>query len=167
VTRPPSARAPVVAVRPEAYGDDGPSWVVTRAEAELVERYGRLDASESGLTGAMFEPPTGVFLVARSADGPRPVGGVGVRSVGTVGTGEVKRLWVDPTWRGRGLGRRLMSELEDAARGLGFTSLHLGTGDRQPEAVALYESAGWERLHVDGDGYPLPVCHIRFGKRLG
>ena len=90
-----------------------------------------------------------------------------MRSVGTVGTGEVKRLWVDPTWRGRGLGRRLMSELEDAARGLGFTSLHLGTGDRQPEAVALYESAGWERLHVDGDGHPLPVCHIRFGKRLG
>ena len=156
-----------MAVRPEASGDAGPSWVVTRAEAELVERYGRLDESESGLTGAMFEPPRGVFLVARALDGPRPVGGVGVRSVGTVRTGEVKRLWVDPTWRGRGVGRRLMGDLENVARGLGFALLELGTGDRQPEAVALYESAGWERLHVDGDRHPLPVCHIRFGKRLG
>ena len=121
MTRPPSAGRPS-SVRPEAYGDDGPSWVVARAEAELVERYGWLDESESGLTGAMFEPPAGVFLVARAADGPRPVGGVGVRSVGTVGTGEVKRLWVDPTWRGRGLGRRLMGELEDAARSKPITS---------------------------------------------
>ena len=61
-----------VAVRPEAYGDDGPSWVVARAEAELVERYGQLDESESGLTGAMFEPPAGVFLVARAAGRPSP-----------------------------------------------------------------------------------------------
>jgi hypothetical protein len=59
-----------------------------------------------------------------------------------------------------------MGDLEDAARGIGVAVLQLGTGDRQPEAVALYESAGWERLHVDADGHSLPLCHIRFGKRL-
>ena len=59
-----------------------------------------------------------------------------------------------------------MDDLEDAARGMGLAVLQLSTGDRQPEAVALYESAGWKRLHVDADGHPLPVCHIRFGKRL-
>jgi hypothetical protein len=59
-----------------------------------------------------------------------------------------------------------MGDLEDAARGIGVAVLQLGTGDRQPEAVALYESAGWERLHVDADGHSLPICHIRFGKRL-
>jgi hypothetical protein len=42
----------------------------------------------------------------------------------------------------------------------------LATGDRQPEAVALYEGTGWERAHVDRDGRPLPVCHIRFAKIL-
>jgi GNAT superfamily N-acetyltransferase len=153
-------------VRPEPYGGDGPSWVVMRAEAELVERYGYLDESERGLTDAMFEPPMGVFLVARSQDGPRPVGGVGVRGVGPPSTGEVKRLWVDPAWRGRGLGRRLMGDLEDAARSLGLEVLQLGTGDGQPEAVALYESARWERLLVDAHGHPLPIGHIRFSKRL-
>ena len=151
---------------PEAYDADGPRWVVKRAEAELVERYGQLDDSELGLTAAMFEPPGGIFLVARSEDALRPVAGVGVRSVGPA-LGEVKRLWVDPDLRGHGLGRRLMGALEDAARTLGLTALQLGTGDRQPEAVRLYESAGWVRLHVDADGRPLSVCHIRFAKRLG
>jgi GNAT superfamily N-acetyltransferase len=140
--------------------------VVARAEAELVQRYGHLDATEQGLTAATFEPPLGVFLVARSEDGARPVGGVGLRGVGPPGTGEVKRLWVDPAWRGAGLGRRVMGDLEDAARGMGLAVLRLDTGDRQPEAVALYESTGWERLHVDGDGHPLPLCHIRFRKLL-
>ena len=155
-----------MAVRPEAYGDAGPSWVVTRAEAELVERYGRFDESESGLTGAMFEPPRGVFLVARTADSPRPVGGAGLRSVGTVGTGEVKRLWVDPTWRGRGVGRRLVGDLEEVACNLGFAVLELGTADRQPEASPL-RVGGVGAPPRRRDGHPLPVCHIRFSKRLG
>jgi GNAT superfamily N-acetyltransferase len=111
-------------------------------EAEPVERYGHLDENERGLTAAMFEPPVGFFLVARSEERPRPVGGVGVRSVGPPGTGEVKRLWVDPAGRGVGLGRRLMGDLEDATRDMDLNVLQLGTGDRQPEAVALYESAG-------------------------
>jgi GNAT superfamily N-acetyltransferase len=161
MTRPPSAQPTGVTMDLEAYDTAGPRWVVTRAEAELVERYGRLDESELGLTAAMFEPPGGIFLVARSDDTQRPVAGVGVRSVGPA-LGEVKRLWVDPGWRGQGLGRRLMSALEDAARALGLVALQLGTGDRQPEAVGLYESSGWLRLHADADGRP-----IRFGKQLG
>jgi GNAT superfamily N-acetyltransferase len=140
--------------------------VVARAEAELVQRYGHLDETEQGLTAATFEPPLGVFLVARSEDGPHPVGGVGLRRIGPPGIGEVKRLWVDPAWRGGGLGRRVMGDLEDAARGMGLAVLQLGTGDRQPEAIALYDSAGWERLHVDAEGRPLPPRHIRFGKLL-
>jgi GNAT superfamily N-acetyltransferase len=166
MTRRPSALPAGVSVRPEAFCGDGPSWVVARAEAELVQRYGHLDETEQGLTAATFEPPLGVFLVARSEDGPHPVGGVGLRRIGPPGIGEVKRLWVDPAWRGHCLGRRLMEGLEDAARELGLTALQLDTGDRQPEAVALYDSAGWERLDTDVDGRPLSVCHIRFAKRL-
>ncbi len=166
MTRSSSALPAGITVDAEAYGADGPRWVVQQAEAELVERYGRLDDSELGLTAAMFGPPGGIFLVARSDDGRRPVAGVGVRSVGS-SLGEVKRLWVDPDWRGHGLGRRLMGSLEDAARTLGLEALQLGTGDRQPEAVGLYESAGWVRLHADADGEPLAAGHIRFVKRLG
>ena len=156
---------PGVAVRPEPYGDEGPQWVVAQAEAELVSRYGGLDAGELGLTPAMFDPPLGTFLVARSDGTPRPVGGVGVRAVSD-GTGEVRRLWVDPAWRGRGIGRALMDELEAVAPGLGLPVLRLATGDRQPEAVALYEATGWERLGVDDEGRPLPTWHIRFVKTL-
>lgn len=153
---------------PEAYGSSGPRWLVARAEAELAARYGNLDDGERGLTAAMFEPPAGVFLVARTKTGRRrrPVGGVGLRTV-AAGTGEVRRLWVDPAWRGRGIGRDLMAGLEDAASGLGLTQLRLGTGDRQPEAVALYERLGWERLWVTPDGAPLPPGWIRFHKVLG
>jgi hypothetical protein len=45
-----------------------------------------------------------------------------------------------------------------------MSALVLATGDRQPEAVGLYASTGWERLEVDADGAPLPVWHIRFSK---
>jgi GNAT superfamily N-acetyltransferase len=156
--------ASAVSVRTEPYGSPGPRWVVARAEEELITRYGGLDGGEFGLTAVMFDPPGGAFLVARLDGEPGPpVGGVGVRTVAE-GVGEVRRLWVDRTWRGRGIGRELMSGLENEARGLGLSALILATGDRQPEAVGLYESAGWEHLHTDAAGAPLTPCHIRFSK---
>ena len=68
-------------------------------------RYGNLDGDERGLTAAMFEPPSGAFLVARRVDaaGP-PLGGVGVRAIHP-GVGQIRRLWVDPGRRGQGIAR--------------------------------------------------------------
>jgi len=163
--RPTAATPDGVVVGHEPAAGDGPRWVVAQAEAELVRRYGALDDGERSLVPAMFEPPDGVFLVARGAEAAQPVGGVGVRRHGRA-LGEVKRLWVHPAWRGLGVGRALMDALEETARRLGLDSLELATGDRQPEAVALYESSGWERLHVDEAGRPLPEWFIRFVKRL-
>ena len=159
-----------ISSRPEPFESDGPRWVVARAEAELVARYGGLDVGERGLTAAMFDPPGGVFLVARNHDhddvAAPPVGGVGLRIV-EPGTGEVRRLWVDPQWRGRGVGRDLMARLEEAAHDLGLSVLRLATGDRQPEAVALYEGTGWERVFVTPEGAPLLPGWIRFTKVVG
>jgi GNAT superfamily N-acetyltransferase len=147
--------------------------VVARAEEELVARYGMLDDGELGLTAAMFDPPAGSFVVARvdgdgDSDGDaHPVGGAGVRTVAP-GTGEVRRLWVDPEWRRRGVARALMEGLEDAARDLGLVTLRLATGDRQPEAMALYDTSGWERTRVDVyEGAAETVCVFRFVKSLG
>ncbi len=157
--RPTSA---TITIAREPYAADGPRWVVAQAEAELVARYGGLDDGERGLTAAMFDPPAGVFVVGRGGSAGPPVGGVGVRAVAP-GVGEVRRLWVDPVRRGLGVARRLMAALEDAACILGLTRLQLATGERQPEAVALYESSGWERVDDDVHG---AMCGFRFTKAL-
>jgi GNAT superfamily N-acetyltransferase len=167
VDRPPSAIPAELVLAQEPYGDDGAQWIVAQAEAEIVLRYGDLDGDEGGLTATMFDPPNGAILVARrgGASGP-PLGGVGVRAL-RPGVGQIRRLWVDPAARGQGIARALMAAVEDAARGLGLTDLRLGTGDGQPEAVALYASSGWERVFVGQDGRPVPDRHIWFGKQLG
>jgi GNAT superfamily N-acetyltransferase len=156
-----------VALAIEPYGDEGAQWVVAQAEAEIVLRYGDLDGDEQGLTATMFDPPQGAFLVARRGDaaGP-PLGGVGVRAL-RPGVGQIRRLWVDPAARGQGVARALMAGVEDASRELGLTDLRLGTGDAQPEAIALYASSGWERVFVGRDGRPVPPRHIWFVKQLG
>jgi GNAT superfamily N-acetyltransferase len=154
---------------PEPAGGPGPRWVVARAEEELVARYEDLDDSELGLRPSMFDPPAGAFLVARDTARPDPVGGVGLRTIGDdAGTraGEVKRLWVDPSCRGRGVGRALMAALEEAAHDLGLVELELATGNRQPEAIALYAATGWERRFEDAKGNALASGYIRFTKRL-
>jgi GNAT superfamily N-acetyltransferase len=155
-----------VSLRPEPYASEGPRWVVAQAEAELVARYGGLDNGELGLTAAMFDPPAGVFLIARTESRAEPIGGAGLRSVAP-GTGEVRRLWVDSAWRGRGIGRELMTGIEDAASDLDLSVLRIETGDRQPEAVSLYEGMGWERIFVTPEGATLPEGWIRFRKVIG
>jgi GNAT superfamily N-acetyltransferase len=155
---------------PEPADGAGPRWVMARAEDELVTRYGVLTKNELGLTTAMLDPPAGAFLVARAEAQPDPVGGVGIRSLDErtrAGVGEVKRLWVDPDWRGHGIGRALMAALEQTARDLGLSDLELATGHRQPEAVSLYTATGWARRFEDADGNALLPGYIRFTKRVG
>ncbi len=159
-----------VSVSRELSAGEGPRLMIARAVAELVDRYGNLSSYELDLDGTTFDPPRGAFLVARAAGATDAVGGVGVRGVrrdsGGSATGEVRRLWVDPAWRGRGVARALMGALEVEAVTLGLRSLELATGYRQPEAVALYAATGWKREEVDHDGRPLPAGYIRFTKLI-
>jgi GNAT superfamily N-acetyltransferase len=176
-------------VRREPSAGDGPRLIIARAVEELLARYGNVSSYELELDSSTFDPPRGAFLVARARglDGD-PVGGVGVRRIhpdgrddddrrhggseghsgprGLVSTAEVRRLWVDPARRGRGIARSLMNALEHEAVALGCRSLELVTGERQPEAVALYESGGWARNQLDRDARPLPAGVIRFTKLI-
>jgi GNAT superfamily N-acetyltransferase len=89
-------------------------------------------------------PPAGVFVVARQDE--RVVGCAGLRFEGAdvpPGAGEVKRMWVDPTIRGQGLGRRLLAHLTDLARESGLRRLVLDTADDLLEARALYLAEGF------------------------
>ena len=81
------------------------------------------------------------------------------------GYGEIKRMYVEPGLRGRGVGSALMDGLESSlvARGIGLARLE--TGIRQPEALALYERRGYTRIPPFGD-YPDDPLSVFFEKRL-
>ena len=89
-----------------------------------------------------------VFLLAQLPSGDAVACG-GLRPL-EPGAAEIKRMYVRPADRGRGLSRRLLLELEQAARSAGWWQLKLETGLRQHAAIALYESAGYARIEAFG-----------------
>jgi DNA-binding MarR family transcriptional regulator len=96
--------------------------------------------------------PRGSFIVAISDT--LPVGCVGLKGTDH-GYAEIKRLWVAPSARGLGLGKRLMDAAEDAARTLGITLLRLDTNSALPEAGQLYRTTGWREIpRFNDDPYP-------------
>lgn len=115
-------------------------------------------------------PPQGTWLVLREDDGtPVGCGGVIPLTVAEPGAsadqGEIKRVYVVPSARGRGLSRLLMQELTALAPSLGYQELWLETGVLQPAAVALYESLGWHRIPSYGPyADEQSVC---FGLQIG
>jgi GNAT superfamily N-acetyltransferase len=82
-----------------------------------------------------------------------------VRLIGQ-GAAEVKRMFVRPAARGRGISRLILTALEDEARTLGASRMVLETGDRQLPAIGLYEGAGYVRCERFGEyvDSPLSVC---------
>jgi len=96
--------------------------------------------------------PRGIFLVAMS-DG-LPIGCAGLKGSGGE-VGEVKRLWVAPSARGLRLAKRLMTEIEIAARELSIKILRLDTNRALPEAQQLYRRTGWNEIdRFNDDPYP-------------
>jgi GNAT superfamily N-acetyltransferase len=112
--------------------------LVSELWTDLVERY----ADDGGQPFRQEElvGPRCCFLVVYLDDAP--VGCGGLRELDDE-TGEVKRMYVRVAARGRGLGRKLLEELEHRARGLGYRRLKLETGIPQPEAIRLYQTAGY------------------------
>ncbi len=100
---------------------------------------------EIATLATMYGPPEGALYVA-TLDGA-PVGCVGVRPFAPVpGCCEMKRLYVAPAARGRGLGRRLAQQSMIAARGLGYTHMRLDTLPTMQDAQALYDALGFRHI---------------------
>ena len=133
-----------VVLREVAYDHPDVVALIDAMGHELDLRYG--DGGLSPAAAADFERP-GVLLVA-DLDGV-PVGCGGIRPNGE-DAGEVKRMYVDPTVRGKGIARTLLTALVAHAREVGMRRLMLETGTEQPEAVGLYESEGWTRIPAFG-----------------
>jgi GNAT superfamily N-acetyltransferase len=87
--------------------------------------------------------PGGTFVVGFEDDVPVCCGGVKGLPDGTC---EIKKMFVDPAFRGRGVARVLLSELEQRARDLGYTTARLDTGPRQARAQRMYERAGYHAI---------------------
>ncbi|MEU2871941.1 GNAT family N-acetyltransferase [Streptomyces olivoreticuli] len=134
---------------PVAYDHPDALKLDDQVQMEYVERYG--DSDLTPLDPAHFQPPGGLFVVAYEGDGT-PVATGGWRSQEqnaegfADGDAELKRLYVVPHARGRGLARRILAELEESARRVGRTRMVLEAGDMQPEAIGLYVSCGYEHV---------------------
>lgn len=140
--------------------------LIEDVQAEYVRRYGGQD--ESPIDRCEFEDPLGQFFVGYLDDAPVVTGAwrrSSVRALGARTTAEVKRMYVVPSAQRRGLARRMLAHLETTAAEAGIEALVLETGAKQPEAIALYLSAGYEQIPGFGyySGFELSRC---FGRRI-
>ena len=150
-------------IRRESFDSETATALADALEAELLATYDG-DAGSGGLPAAsIFEPVNGgAFLIGR-IDGEAVACG-GVARYDDV-TGEIRRMYVVPAARGRGLSRRVLEALEDEARALGYSLVRLETGKLQAAAIGLYVSAGFGPIPRYGPfaDDPKSVC---FEKRL-
>ena len=134
--------------------------------SEMSDELNRLYATTSrltrpALTAAELRPPGGTYLVGWR-DG-RVVAGGGLRRLAG-DTAEIKRMYVRPPERARGVAAELLAALEEAARRLGYRAVRLDTGPRQAHALALYRKAGYLDIEPYNDN---PFASFWGEKALG
>jgi ribosomal protein S18 acetylase RimI-like enzyme len=137
-------------------------WAMTQYFAELHARFadgfdpeGALDAAATALN-----PPNGAFVVATHAG---DVVGCGAIQFLDDDRGEIKRMWISPTARGLGLGKRLLTHLEGEIRAAGRSMVVLDTNKSLTEAIAMYGSCGYESVDPYNDN---PYAQVWFVKTL-
>lgn len=156
-------------MRIEIVGYDHPDSqrLIEDLQQEYVARYGEVDLTP--VDPAEFSPPRGLFLLGYLDDEPVASGGwrahdsreEGFRD----GDAELKRMYIVPGQRGYGWSRRMLAELESTAALAGHKRLVLETGTKQPEAIALYTSSGYDRIENFGV-YRCDPDSVCYGKEL-
>ncbi|MCE9621463.1 MAG: GNAT family N-acetyltransferase [Actinomycetia bacterium] len=135
---------------------------MTRYFTELDSRFdGGFEPGDTlTVDAASMTAPAGAFVVARSDGAAIGCGGV-IRMDDR--SAEIKRMWVDPEWRGLGLGKGLLANLESHAARLGFSVVRLDTNSALTEAIAMYEGAGYRAIERYNDN---PYARHWFEKQL-
>ncbi len=139
----PLTHAPII-ITPTDPRSPEAAALIALLSAELAGRY---DYAEDG--SGHFKPedvlvPRAVFVVGRVNGEPVACGAL--RPMDEPHVAEVKRMFVAPAVRGRRYSRAVLMDLERRAAAMGYTVLRLETGNRQPEAIALYERSGYARI---------------------
>lgn len=138
--------------------------LITELEAELSATYAA--GQRHGLNlDALFRPNV-LFFIARLADDAVGCGGIALTDVHA----EIKRMYVRPNARGRGVAMAILARLEEEARARHRNLLVLETGDAQQSAIRLYQRAGFKRCAAFGEYAKMPESAIQrsvfFEKRM-
>jgi putative acetyltransferase len=146
-----------LSISAEPFDSGDAKRLIAALDAGLAELYPPEQRFGPNLKAHHLEGGRGTFLVAR--DSGRAVGCGAIRLLDAT-TAEVKRMYVEPNQRGRGVGRAVLASLESAAMQLGARRLVLETGTHSPEALALYGRAGFTQIDCWGEyaTSPTSVC---------
>lgn len=154
------------------FVDPDTQVLVADVQAEYAVLYGSPD--DTPLEDGTFDPPHGAFFLAyidgADVDGVAvAMGGWRRRSDvhpwGLARAAEIKRMYVAPAARRRGLARAMLAHLEQTAREAGADVMVLETGSEQPEAIAMYVAAGYAAIEKFGH-YTWSPRQRCFGKPL-
>jgi GNAT superfamily N-acetyltransferase len=137
------ATATELDVRPLATSDPSATALLDAYAVEIESRFVQRPASRVATHAGEYVEPAGTFLVVY--DDGEPVACGGIRALPD-GSAEVKRMYVLPAARGRGIGAQLLARLEDEARRLGYRRVRLDTASSLTEAQALYRAAGYREI---------------------
>jgi GNAT superfamily N-acetyltransferase len=157
-----------VEIRRMAYGTPAAAELLDEMDAEMGALYADIRETRDPVLGALVETaltvhPDEMVATIGAFDGDELVGHAALRPFED--SLEVKRVFVRADHRGQGISKQLMLELEEIARERGVTSLILQTGNRQTEAIALYERIGYLPIERFGAYAPIPFF-LCFGKSL-
>jgi putative acetyltransferase len=146
-----------LAITAEPFDSEDSRRLIAALDAGLAELYPPEQRFGPNLKAAHLEEGRGTFLVAR--DGERAVGCGAIRVLDPT-TAEVKRMYVEPGQRGKGVGRAVLTALETAADQFGVRRLVLETGVHQHAAIALYRRAGFTQVACWGEylSSPSSIC---------
>jgi putative acetyltransferase len=146
-----------LAIAAEPFDSEDARRLIAALDSGLAELYPPEQRFGPNLEAAHLEEGRGTFLVAR--DGERAVGCGAIRLLDPT-TAEVKRMYVEPGQRGRGVGRAVLTALEAAAEQFGVRRLVLETGVHQHAAIALYRRAGFTQVDCWGEylSSPSSIC---------
>ena len=146
----PTIRGSGIVIVEEPAASEDVRWCFEQFYTELARRFeGGFEASHAlPLDSSDLTPPRGLVLIARL--GGRPVGSAALK-LHAEGVGEIKRMWVSPDARGRGLGGRLLAALESRAVEAGKPVTRLETNGTLTEAIAMYRRRGYREVEPFND----------------
>jgi putative acetyltransferase len=148
-----------IAILPERPDGDDARALIAELDAYLIPLYP--PASQHGYPVEKLIAEKVDFFVLRMDGAAAACGGLKFYD----GSAEVKRVYVRPDFRGRGLGRAMMEHLERHAVSRGASILRLETGILQKEAIGLYEAMGYREIEAFGEYLPDPLSRF-YEKRL-